>query len=287
MGFFDAITHSFTTISTGGFSNYADGIAHFDSAAVEWVAIGGMFVAGISPALLFWVLRGSPGVLWRSLEMRIYASVIFIVSLFLVLGDGEGIRRSVFSVVSAISSTGFYLEDWGRFGFGLQMLLILVIATGTMSGTPGGGFGITRAIEAVGYIYRELLTQLHSKVIFKVKVGSQVVGEGSLSNMQSFQLFFVGAVALGTFALAQFGADLTSAISGSITALATMGPGIGDIFSASELGDVGGGIAGLSRPARATLSVLMLVGRISIFPLMFLLYRWWIRTLEGARAKIR
>ncbi len=269
LGTFDAVTHAFTTISTGGFSNYGDGLAHFDSAGVEWIAAIGMFVAGIRPALILWVMRGSPGVLWRSLEMRIYTLVLALVTLFFVLGEGEGVRRSFFSAVSAISGTGFYLENWSVYGFGLQMLLILLIATGTMSGTAGGGLGLTRGIEAVRYLYRELVIQLHPRSVFKVKIGNQVVREDSLANTQSFQFLFLSALGLGAFLLAQTGASLVDAASGAVTAFSTMGPGIGDVFSEPA------GIAELPRPARAVLTMLMLAGRISIFPLMIWAYRSW------------
>ncbi len=280
MGFFDAVTHSFTTISTGGFSNYSDGLAHFGSSSVEWIAISGMLVAGITPAFLVWIVRGSPGVLWRSPEMRFYVLIIFFATLTLSLTAGEGVRQPLFSVTSAVSSTGFYLQDWAGFGFGLQMMMLLIIATGTMSGTAGGGFGLTRALEAVSYIYREIVSQLHSKVVFKIKIGRQVVGEESLANTQSFQFFFIGSIALGAFLLAQFGLDFVSAVSGAVSALATMGPGIGDIFSAEAVSD-SQSIAGLSAPVRATLSVLMLVGRISIFPIMILFFRLSERVRQG------
>ncbi len=271
LGIFDAVTHGFTTISTGGFSNYGDGLAHFNSAGVEWVAAWGMFIAGIRPALILWMMRGSPGVLWRSLEMRIYFLVLTVVTLFFVLGEGDGIRRSFFSTASAISGTGFYLENWAVYGFGLQVLLILLIATGTMSGTAGGGFGLTRAIEATRYLYRELVIQLHPRAVFKVKIGNQVVQEESLANTQSFQFLFLSALGMGAFLLAQTGASLIDAASGAVTAFSTMGPGIGDVFSEPS------GITGLPRPARAVLTILMLAGRISIFPLMIWAYRSWER----------
>ncbi len=281
MSWFDAITHSFTTISTGGFSNYTNGLSHFNSASVEWIAVAGMFVGGIRPVLLWWGLRRSPVVLWRSLEMRIYVLVVLSVSLILFLSDGDGLRRSFFSVTSAISGTGFFLENWAGFGFGLQILVLVLIATGTMSGTAAGGFGLTRATESVQYIYRELYTQLHPKAVFKVKMGSDVLNESGLSQTQSFQFFYLGALIVGTFALAQSGADLVSAIGGTITAFASMGPSIGEFFSDSA------SLAELPRPARAVLSVMMLVGRVSIFPIMILLFAFVERLSFFRFSKVR
>lgn len=277
MSWFDGVTHSWATISTGGFSNYTNGLQHFDSVAIEWIASIGMLVGGVRLILFFWALRGAPGTLWRSLEVRIYALVIFVATVFLILGDGDGIRRSFFSAISAISGTGFRLENWSEFSFGLQVMLLMLIATGTMSGTPAGGFGLTRAIEAVQYIYRELYIQLHPKALFRVKMGKHILGESGLSQTQTFQFFYLGALVTGIFLLAQFGADTISAIGGAITAFASMGPSIGEYFVDAE------SLGSLPRPARGVLSAMMLIGRVSIFPIMILLFSFWERLRTGVK----
>lgn len=280
MSWFDALTHSWTTISTGGFSNYSDGLAHFNS-GVQWVAAIGMFIGGFRLILFFRALRGQPGVLWRSIEVRVYVLVVAISTLLVVLGEGEGIRRSFFSVVSALSGTGFYLENWVGFSFGLQVLLLMLIATGTMSGTPAGGFGLTRAIEAMQYIYRELYIQIHPKAVFRIKMGKHIVGESELSQTQSFQFFYLGTLILGMFLLAQFGTDFYSAIGGAVTAFASMGPSVGDSFVSPET------LAELPRPARGVLSGLMLIGRVSIFPIMIVIFEVWERIRRGTKFKLQ
>ena len=279
MGVFDAVTHSFTTISTGGFSNYSDGLAHFNSSAVQWVAVFGMFAAGIRPTLLWWALRRTPTAFWRSIELKVYFLVLAAVSLIVILVENGGIRESLFSTTSAVSGTGFFLQDWGGWHSGLQALMLFAIATGAMAGTAGGGFRMRRAIEAVRYVYRELVIQLHPKAIYKVKMGSQVIGEANLSQMQTFQHFFLLAAFLGAFGLAQFGADLTSAIGGAFSALSTMGPSIGELFSTPEA------LAELPRPARGVLIVMMLIGRLAIYPLLLMAWYGMERLSRGIRIK--
>ena len=266
MGAFDALTYAFTTASTGGFANHADSLAHF-GAAVEWVAIGAMFMAGISGALLFKALRGSVGSLWRSLEFKVYLGVSVVAAgASYVWSDISGheahARESLLAVVSAISTTGFRVVDWTLWNPGLQLLLLVLMATGAMAGSTSGGFQILRATEAGHYLWREILNYA-SPTPRTSPVRHDFLGEGPLSRMQAFQMVYLAAVGLGSFALACFGHDVVTALTGSVSALATMGPALG------ELGPLAS-VEVLSRPERALLAALMLFGRLFFYPVLII-----------------
>ena len=193
MGIFDGITHSGTTVSTGGFSNYSAGF--FGGSAVQWVAIAGMFLAGINGALLFKSLRGSPGSLWRSLEFKVYAGLVVAASAVCLIwadvaGFGERLRHALFSVASAVSTTGFRLADWGDWGVGLQMLILLLIATGAMVGSASGGFQILRATEAAHYLAREVRGYAASSS--RTQSRHDFLGEEPLARMQAFSVSVSG-----------------------------------------------------------------------------------------------
>ena len=264
MGVFDAVTHSGTTVSTGGFTNHSTGF--FRSSAIQWVAIFGMFSAGINGALLFKSLRGSPGSLWRSLEFKVYAGLVVAASGICLLwvdisGFGERLRQVLFSVTAAVSTTGFRLVDWGEWGVGLQMLILLLIATGAMVGSASGGFQILRATEAAHYLAREV----RGHVIASAPARSRhdFLGEEPLARMQAFQFLYLAAVGLGAFALACFGTDVITSISASVSSLATMGPALGDLSPAAD-------IWSLSRPEQALLAVMMFIGRLFVYPVFII-----------------
>ena len=264
MGAFDALTHSGTTVSTGGFTNHSAGL--IESSAIQWVAIFGMFLAGINGALLFKSLRGSPGSLWRSLEFRVYAGVVVAASGACltwadISGFDERLRHVLFSVTSAVSTTGFRLVDWGEWGMGLQMLILLLIATGAMVGSASGGFQILRAAEAAHYLAQEV--RGHALPAAPAQSRHDFLGEEPLARMQAFQFLYLAAVGLGAFVLACFGMDMLTSISASASSLATMGPALGDLSPDAD-------IWSLSRPEQAVLAVMMFVGRLFVYPVLII-----------------
>ena len=261
MGALDAFSYSFTTISTGGFGNHPGGLGYFESTAIESVATVFMVLAGVSVVTLWWAVRGRWGVLWRSFELRAYLLVLAVgIALVAALtwsdGDPGALRRAAVTVSAASSSTGFEPAGWSGWSWGAQALLVALIATGGMAGTAGGGFQMRRAIAAARYAYRELVTEIHPHTVHVVKIGRRSVAERPLALLNGYQILFAAAVLAGVFGLSLAGMDLWGGASASISALATMGPAPG-----ADLGALGGG-------ERIVLAVLMVLGRLSFFPLL-------------------
>ena len=284
MGLFDAATFGLSTASTGGFSNYRDSFAHFDSAAIEWTGAVAMGLAGVSVAALVWMVRGQVQALWRSTELKCYAGLI-LVSTALVSawtwrgagGGAEAIRHSLFTVTSSISTTGFRVTDWGDWIPAPQTLLLLLIGVGSMAGSAGGGFRVLRVIEILGIVRRELVLQLHPRAVVRVKVSGVAASEASLTRVHNFQILWVLAAALGVFGIAALGGDLLTAVSGSISALATAGTGLGELSGFADANV-------LAAPARAVLMALMFLGRLSIYPVVVVI-GWGVGELQRMRLR--
>ncbi len=284
MGMFDAATFGLTTASTGGFANYRDSFAHFDSAAIEWVGAGAMALAGVSVAALVWMVRGHVRALWRSTELKLYACLI-VGSTVLVAawtwtdtgGGADTIRESFFVVSSSISTTGFRVADWGHWVSAPQVLLLLLIGVGSMAGSAGGGFRVLRVIEILGIVRRELVLQLHPRAVVPVRVSGAVASEASLTRVHNFQILWVLAAAFGVFGIASLGEDLPTAVSGSISALATAGPGLGDLSGFADA-------TVLAAPARGVLIALMFLGRLSIYPVVVVI-GWGIGEVQRMRLR--
>ena len=283
MGPFDAITYSATTISTGGFANHAGSFGHFRSATVEWAGFGGMVLGGANMALLFRGLRrGSPSPLWRSFELRAYASVIVVGGAVIALTtvpDGglshESVRRAYFHVASATSTTGHFVSGWGSWEVGPQVLLLAIMGVGAMSGSAGGGFRLVRALALVGYLRRELVLQLHPRAVTPVRVGRRPLSDALVARMIGYQAQYLLVAATGAIVVGAVGAELVTSLSVAISAVANVGPALGDLVPGA------GGVLVLTRPARATLMPLMLLGRLEIAPVLVG------ATLAGSSLRIR
>lgn len=256
----DAFSYALTTVSTGGFGNHPGGLGHFDSTAVESVATVFMALAGVSAMTLWWAVRGRWGVLRRSFELRAYLLMLAVGTAALTAmtysGGAGALRRAAVAVTAAASSTGFEPLGWSGWSWGAQVLVVSLIATGGMAGTAGGGFQLRRAIAAARYAYRELVTEMHPHTVHVVKIGRRSVAERPLALLNGHQVLIAAAVLGGVFSLSLAGMDLWAGVGASISALATMGPAPG-----ADLGALDGG-------ERGALAVLMVLGRLALFPLV-------------------
>ncbi len=268
MGVFDGISYSLTTVSTGGFANHSSSFAHFDSAAIEWVAVAGMGIAGANIAVLWWALVGATRPLRRSIELRVYLGLMAVSAALATAwtwqdtGGGHAtIRHAAFSVVSLTSTTGHRVVEWADWATATQGLILVLLGIGSMGGSAGGGFSVTRVLHLWGSLRRELRYQLHPRAVIAVKLSGRSVTEASLAGAAGYQLLYLAVGGAGAIGIAAFGSDLLTSTSASLAALATVGPALGDL---GAFGDV----SALDRGARAVLMVLMFAGRLAIYPLL-------------------
>ena len=267
MGPFDATTYALTTISTGGFANHSGSFSFFDSALIEWMGVAGMFLGGLSLAIVWSVLRGRAQRVLGALELWAYCALIAAATAVFAIVQSPGddfassLRISAFTATSAVSTTGHWVTDWADWAPGPQWILVVLIGVGAMSGSMGGGFRIARGMALFSYLWRELDTQLRPGVVRSVRVGREVIDEPRVSRILGYQVLYVGTAAAGFVALALAGADVVTAVSGSLSALATYGPALGDL-------GVGQPLSLMGRDALVVLLVLMFAGRVELYPLI-------------------
>ncbi len=275
MGLFDSIAHAMATVSTGGLSTRSGSLAAFDSAAVEWVASGGMAFAGLSLAVAWSLLRRERGALARSSELRVYV-IVMLASIFAIgitfgddLGAAPAFRTSILAVTSAMSTTGFTTTGWWTFDAGAQTLLLVLLGVGAMSGSAGGGFRYERVLQAFRFARRELKRQLHPSAVDVVRVNGEPVSERDLERMTAYVVMFTLVVATGGM-LIELGDSQVSpsaALALSISAVSTAGPQVIDPVSLGELGPV----------TKLSMSTLMLLGRLSILSVILTIFNAAVR----------
>lgn len=270
MSLFDGLAHAFTTVSTGGFSPHNASLAHFDSAAVEWIAIAAMFLAGGSFALYFRALRGQPGPLLRSSELRAYAIVVLVaVAVVFLVGDAdaplaEHLRASFFTITSVVSTTGFTTADFGAWSQGAQLVIMLLLPIGAMAGSTAGGVKMVRVLAIASYAHRSALKQLHPQLVRPVRVGNRPMPEEITTRIVGFMVLGLVVFGGGATLIALTGPDMITSFSAAASSFGNVGPGLGDV------GPTGDYLA-LPWEARVVTMGQMLLGRLEIYPVILAL----------------
>ncbi len=272
MSFFDALSHSFSTVAIGGFSTHDASIGHFNSTAIQFVAIVFMLLSGINFAIHFTAIRGrSLQPYRRDAEFRTYILVLSVVSLitigYLQLthtfdSTAESIIEGLFQVVSIGTTTGFTTAEYHSWPGFLPVLLLYVSFIGGCSGSTGGGIKVIRILLLVKQGMRELRRLVHPNAQIAVKIGKKVMSEKVIEAVWGFFAAYFAISALMILLLMATGLDQETAFSAVAACLNNLGPG---------LGDVGRNFASINDVAKWILCLAMLLGRLEIFTLLVLI----------------
>lgn len=267
MNLYDAVNHSFTTVSTGGFSPYNASLAHFQSATIEWIAIVAMFLAGSSFTLLYRLVRGSPGPLIRSVEFRAYVLVVLVATLVIFwVADGagrnaDGLRQAAFTVLTIASTTGYATADFARWSEAAQAIILIMMPLGAMAGSTAGGVKMIRVLAVASHAHRETLRHLHPRVVRPVRIGDTALDDRVAGKVLAFLVLALAAFGSTGLILALTGEDLITAFSASATLIGNVGPGLAEIGPTQDFLNINrfGRIVGMGA---------MLLGRLEIYPIL-------------------
>ena len=272
MSVFDAIAHSFSTVSIGGFSTHDMSIGYFHSRAIDTVAIVFMLLAGINFTLHFMAWRSlNVKVYWADSEVRAYikvlAGICFICCLYLVhkhiYNDyASAITHGIFQAVSISTTTGFTTasyQDWPNF---LPVLLLFASFMGACAGSTGGGMKVIRILLLYKQGIREIKRLIHPNAVIPIKLGDRPVPENIINAVWGFFASYVAVFTLLMLALMATGLDQITAFSAMAACLNNLGPGLGDV--SAHYGDI-------NNTAKWLLCTAMLLGRLEIFTLLVIL----------------
>jgi trk system potassium uptake protein TrkH len=277
LNLFDAVTHSFGTIATGGFSPKNLSIAHYQSVPVEIVIMIFMVLSGIHFGLLFAAISGKFIDLWQSSSVRYYILAILVgvvlITCYLYKNRyetlTEAFRYSAFQVISIGTSTGFATTDtsvWPPFA---QLLLIFFTLQCACAGSTSGGIKADRVVIFWKSIVRRIKKLQHPSGIIVARINGVKIDEDVLDASILFISLYLSVVFTSSLLLTVLGVDILSAFSGSAAAMGNVGPGFGVVGSMSNyslIPDAGKWI----------LSATMLLGRLEIFGLiLFFMVKWW------------
>lgn len=270
---FDAINHAMATISTGGFSTHDASMGFFDSALIEDIGSIFMFLGGIPLLLYFAVISGKRAHPILVAQARVYAlfsgAVILIISIWLTAHHqysfDQSLRYAAFNVISIITTTGFASVDYGLWGGVMAITIYFLTIIGGCTGSTSGGMKIFRFM-VMGSTLKKNFRQLYMPHgVFRTTIAGTLVGSEVEMSVKVFFMFFALTFSLVAGALAMFGLDFVTSMSAAGTALANVGPGLGDIIGPS------GNFAGLPDGAKLVLAFAMIVGRLEILTVAVIL----------------
>ncbi len=275
MSLTQAVSHSFSTLSAGGFSSEATSFLAFESRAVEWVGIVFMFLAGVNFALQYRAYTRRPRALLADAEFRAYLLTVLAASVAVAYflwnggGIGEAVRTAIFQVVSVITTTGYASADFALWGPPAQIVLVALMFVGGSAGSAAGGVKVVRWLIVLRQSSGEVRRALHPRAVLPVRLGSQVVPDAVVRSVAAFITLYVLLFALSTAVLAMLGTDLVTSFTAAIACLGNIGPGlaeVGPMESFAELPALG----------RAVLTFDMYAGRLEVVTVFAVLTRdWW------------
>ena len=276
---FDAVSHSLSTVSTGGFSTHDASMGHFASPAVEAVAVVFMLLAAINFGVhyLVWLNR-NPLQYLRDTEARTFLgfvlAMVLLVGLILYL-EGPydqvhaSLRDAAFEVVSIVTSTGFGTVDFAHWPDFLPLLLIYISFVGGCGGSTAGGMKVLRVLLMVKQGAQEVRQLIHPHAILPLRLGQRIVDPRLARSVWGFFALYTFAVASLTLLMIHAGLAPLDAFSAVATCLNNLGPGLGEVSltfqSVSDLGKLLGVVA-------------MLLGRLEILTILVILSpAFWLR----------
>ena len=273
MNIFDSLTHSMTTIATGGFSNYNESIGHFDSVLIETTSMIFILLGSIPFIAYIKFLNGDRKILLSDTQIKTFFKVIiisiiilFIYLVFLNQSFLEISIRSVsFNVISILTGTGYTSSNfnmWG--GFGLIIMFIIMFIGGCAGSTTGGV-----KIFRLQLLFRGAQTQIKKLIqphgVFVATFNQKSVSEDTFNSIMGFFFMYILIFFLGSIVLSFFGLDFLTAISASASAISNVGPGLGNLIGPN------GNYNSLPLESKWVLSLLMLIGRLELLTFLVLL----------------
>ena len=276
---FEAVCHSFTTMSTGGFSTHDASIAYYESAAVDAVITTFMLVGGINFVLYFRIASGGWRQIVRESELKFFAALFAaacaatVITLRVHTYDTwrEAARYGVFQVASIITTTGYSTADFEAWPFLIQGTLIAVMFTGAMAGSTAGGMKSVRVLLLFKQGFQQLRMLIHPHAVTRVRLSGQTVAPEIMHAIWGFFFLYLITFGITTLALTGQGLDLITASTAVVTALNNVGPGLGNIGPAENFAPLPGATKWL-------LSLCMLLGRLEIYTVLVLfLPEYWRR----------
>lgn len=280
MNLFDATTHTFGTLATGGFSPKNASVGHYHSLYINGVVTVFMLIAGMNFALHFKLLVGPRKSVFQDSELKAYL-VIFMVATAVVTVDlfqsgvfqtlSETVSHAAFQSASILTTTGFATTDFERWPFLSQTVLIFLMFIGGCSGSTGGGIKVIRIVTLLKQGFNEMKQLIHPRAVLTLKLNGRPVKNSIVFAISGFFFLYIFLVLIVTLVVASAEHDILTSLTTALATVGNIGPGLGSIGPAENYGFYPAWI-------KWVLSIAMMIGRLEIYTVMVLFTRaFWKR----------
>ena len=280
MKFFDSLTHSMTTIATGGFSNYNESIGYFNNIKIEIISMIFIILGSIPFIAYIKFLSGKKNIFYTDTQIKSFIKIIFysILILFIYLTifnksfSDVSLRSISFNVISILTGTGYVtqnFDDWGSFPL-IYFLILMFI--GGCAGSTACGIKIFRVQILYLFLKNQLKKIIYPRGIFIIKYDNNNVNEKFMASIIAFIYLYIIIFFIITAMLTLSGLDFTTSISGAATSISNVGPGLGELIGPN------GNFSQLPDFSKWVLSFGMILGRLELFAILVLfLPSFWVK----------
>ena len=273
---FDAVNHSLTTLSTGGFSTHSASIAHF-SPLVQYVIVLFMFIAGTNFALVYLAFNGNAKRAYKNEEWRYYVCgiIFFVAIVFYYLysrgyyGLEESFRTALFQIVSIVTTTGFITADLTVLAPIMAFLFFLLLFVGGMTGSTSGSVKIMRLVllckESLLVLRKQLLP---SGTVMPLRFNRSIVRALVIYRVLVFIILYIFLIIFASGIMLLLGVDMPTAFSSVATTLGNVGPGLGLVGPVGNFSEI-------PHMGKYLLTALMIIGRLELFTVLVIITPWF------------
>ena len=270
MNFFDSLTHSMTTIATGGFSNYNESIGFFNSISIEISAMIFIILGSLPFIAYIKFISGNKKVLINDSQIRTFFKIIFssiiILSIYLMISDSAelNLRSVFFNIISILTGTGYVNAEFDTWGSFTLILFLGLMFIGGCAGSTTCGVKIFRIQILYLFVKNQLKKIIYPRGVFILKYDQNPIDNKFISSIISFIYMYLVIFFILTALLSLTGLDFVTSISGAATSISNVGPGLGSIIGPN------GDFSSLPSISKWILSLGMILGRLELFAILVL-----------------
>ncbi len=273
IGLYDAVVCSFSTAGTGGFGIYNDSIAHYNSVYVEMVVAVFMVIFGINFNVFYLILIGNVSKALVSEELRVYIIIVIVSTLLIAINVlsiynkfSTSLRYSFFQASSIITTTGFYTTDFDKWPAFSKIIIGFLMMMGACGGSTGGGLKISRICILTKSVFSDVKRAFNRRAVVTTKFDGKALTKENENSVKAYFVIWFIIVLIATLILSldSFASnDIITNFSATLTCIGNVGPGFHLVGPTMNF-------AGYSMPSKILLSLIMLLGRLEIFPILIL-----------------
>jgi trk system potassium uptake protein len=272
MNLFDALTHTFGTVATGGFSPKGLSVGHYDSAFIDIVITVFMILAGMNFILYYRLISGKVGTVLKNTEFKTYIGIFAAATIIMAIvltrttypTFGKSLRYAGFQAASILTTTGYATADYELWPHFPQIILFTLMFIGGCSGSTGGGVKVIRILTLVKLAFSEMKYLAHPRGVFNIKIGEETLKKDTVYTIAAFFFIYVFMLLLTAAIVASAGNTILTSMSTALATLGNIGPGFGKIGPT-------GNYAFYPDYVKWFLSFAMMVGRLELYTVLIIL----------------